>query len=128
MRDDIETATSVEGTKPNETLDSEETNSSQQDILLVTWNGPDDLEDPLNWSAFWKWSITMLTSFGRLVTLMSGSMLAPALEVISEDIHTSTETSNMVLSIFVLAFAFGPMLAPLTEVYGRRIVWIICSA
>jgi MFS family permease len=56
-------------------------------------------------------------------------MLAPALEDISRDIHAGEEATNMVLSIFVLAFGCGPMvLAPLSEVYGRRVVWIVCSA
>ncbi|OQD95420.1 hypothetical protein PENSOL_c020G02928 [Penicillium solitum] len=36
--------------------------------------------------------------------------------------------ANMVVSIFVLAFAFGPMaLAPLAKVFGRRWVWILSS-
>lgn len=65
---------------------------------------------------------------GGLVTLMSGSMLAPALDAISKDLHTNPETANLTLSIFVLAFAFGPMvLSPCTEIFGRRYVWIICS-
>lgn len=56
-------------------------------------------------------------------------MMAPALPLIAKDLDTSLETANMALSIFVLAFAFGPMvLAPLTEVFGRRNVWLICSS
>jgi len=65
---------------------------------------------------------------GGLVTLMSGAMLAPALEAIASDLHTDQEHAQMFLSIFVLAFAFGPMvLAPLAEVFGRRPVWILSS-
>jgi MFS family permease len=60
---------------------------------------------------------------------MSGAMLAPALKVIGEDIDSGEEATNMVPSIFVLAFGCGPMvLAPLSEVYGRRVIWIVCSA
>lgn len=78
---------------------------------------------------FWKWAVALLTSFGGLVTLMSGAMLAPALDSIGKDLNTSPDTTNMCLSIFVLAFAFGPMvLAPMTEIFGRRHVWIVCSA
>ncbi|THC91030.1 hypothetical protein EYZ11_009512 [Aspergillus tanneri] len=130
MKDDIETAAPIaEETKTEETTQETEVDSNQQDEFLVTWNGLDDPENPLNWSMPWKWGITMITSFGGLVTLMSGGMLAPALEAISEDLHSSPETTNMLLSIFVLAFAFGPMvLAPLSEVYGRRVVWIVASA
>lgn len=54
--------------------------------------------------------------------------MAPALGVISQDLHISENEANMVVSIFVLAYAFGPMvLGPMTEVFGRRHVWLICS-
>jgi MFS family permease len=104
-----------------------ETTASEDD-LLVTWNGPDDPENPKNWSALRRWSITILLSLGGFVCLMSSTMLAPALETIAEDMHVSQSTANMTLSIFVLAFAFGPMvLAPMAEVFGRRNVWLLCS-
>jgi MFS family permease len=63
-----------------------------------------------------------------MVTLMSASMLAPALGDIGDDLNISKSEANMAVSIFVLAFAFGPMaLAPLAEVFGRRWVWILAS-
>ncbi|KAG5775531.1 hypothetical protein H9Q73_010795 [Fusarium xylarioides] len=59
---------------------------------------------------------------------MSGAMLAPALETISHDLHTDAEETQIFLSIFVLAFAFGPMvLSPLAEVFGRRPTWLVSS-
>lgn len=91
----------------------------------VTWSSPTDPSNPLNWPLHRKWSITLLTSLGGLVTLMSGSMMAPALPSISEDLPISEAEVQMALSIFVLAFAVGPMvMAPLSEVYGRRPIWI----
>jgi MFS family permease len=56
---------------------------------------------------------------------MSGAMMAPALSVIGKDLHIGDEQTQMSLSIFVLAFAFGPIfLAPLSEIIGRKKVWI----
>lgn len=48
-------------------------------------------------------------------------MVAPALPAIAKDLGISNEVeSQMVLSIFVLAYAIGPLfLGPLSEVYGR---------
>lgn len=48
-------------------------------------------------------------------------MVAPALSVISKDFGiTSTAVANLTLSIFVLAYAVGPLLlGPLSEVFGR---------
>ncbi|RAK99933.1 major facilitator superfamily transporter [Aspergillus ibericus CBS 121593] len=100
-----------------------------EDQLLVTRNGPDDPECPFNWSLTVQWGLTILTSMGGLVTLMSVSMLAPALPSIGKDLKISGSEANMAVSIFVLAFAFGPMvLAPLAEVFGRRNVFLVCSA
>jgi MFS family permease len=59
---------------------------------------------------------------------MSSTMLAPALESIAHDLHISQAKANMTLSIFILAFAFGPMiLGPLAEVFGRRNTWLAAS-
>lgn len=56
-------------------------------------------------------------------------MLSPALQTIAEEFGISQAKANMTLSIAILAFAFGPIvLAPLGEVFGRRPVWLACSA
>lgn len=51
-------------------------------------------------------------------------MIAPAEEAIDNDLNVhSTIESEMIFSIFLLAFVVGPLfLAPLSEVYGRVIV------
>ncbi|KAF5597810.1 major facilitator superfamily transporter [Fusarium pseudocircinatum] len=103
-------------------------NKSEAEPLLVTWDGDSDPGHPYNWSRPRKWAITLLLSGGGLATLMSGAMLAPALETISHDLQTDAEETQIFLSIFVLAFAFGPMvLSPLAEVFGRRPTWIASS-
>ncbi|KAK1981460.1 major facilitator superfamily transporter [Colletotrichum cereale] len=105
-----------------------EVDSRSPDSLLVTWNGDADPHHPLNWPRPRKWAITILLSNGGLVTLMSGAMLAPSLHAISQDLGTDEAEAQIFLSIFVLAFAFGPMvLSPLAEVFGRRPVWILSS-
>ncbi len=53
-------------------------------------------------------------------------MMSPALPSISHALNTNDSDTQMTMSIFVLSFAFGPMiLAPLTEVFGRKPVWLI---
>ena len=48
-------------------------------------------------------------------------MIAPALPVLAADFHiTNSVESQIMLSVFVLAYAIGPLfLGPLSEVYGR---------
>lgn len=115
---------------PSEAVTQDNKHSAfiNQDALMVKWNGDDDPADPLNWSSAKKWTITLVSSLGGLVCLMSSTMLAPALQNMAEDLRISQEKANMTLSIFVLACAFGPLvLAPMAEVFGRRRVWLICS-
>lgn len=58
------------------------------------------------------------------MTPIASSMIAPAEEAINEDLDVhSTIYSELIFSIFLLAFVFGPLLlAPLSELYGRMVV------
>lgn len=51
-------------------------------------------------------------------------MISPALPAISADLQITNSTVELlVISIYVLGFAIGPLcLGPLSEVYGRRVV------
>ena len=37
-------------------------NESNEDPNLVTWDGPNDIENPQNWSRRYKWIITIICS------------------------------------------------------------------
>lgn len=53
---------------------------------------------------------------------------APALLVIADDLHMNPVESQMALSVYVLAIAFGPLvLGPLSELYGRSIIIHSCN-
>jgi Major Facilitator Superfamily len=95
-----------------------------KDPLLVTWEGPDDPANPKNWPMKRKWAAAFVVSSFTFISPVSSSMVAPALSVLSKDLGITTEfESAMVLSIFVLAYAVGPLfLGPLSEIYGRTIV------
>ena len=58
----------------------------------------------------------------------SSSMMAPGLPEIKEHYHiTSPTILNMTLSIFLLAYATGPLfLSPMSEIVGRK--WVRTSA
>jgi multidrug resistance protein len=56
-------------------------------------------------------------------------MLAPAVQLVMQDFETeSTSFATFSVSIFVLGFACGPLLlAPLSELYGRAIVYNVTN-
>ncbi|KAF8310272.1 MFS general substrate transporter [Clavulina sp. PMI_390] len=95
------------------------------DPNIVTWDGPDDPANPKNWRFGEKWgtvTTVSLFTFMRISFIVASSMLAPALPQICRDlgIRSGSVLEDMVLSIFVLAYAVGPLfLGPLSEIVGR---------
>jgi multidrug resistance protein len=100
------------------------TREKSKSPYLVAWSGPDDPHNPKNWRMRKKWAAAFVVSSFTLISPVSSSMVAPALQTMSRDLGIRTEIeSAMVLSIFVLAYAIGPLfLGPLSEIYGRVIV------
>ncbi|KAF2650410.1 synaptic vesicle transporter [Lophiostoma macrostomum CBS 122681] len=118
-KDVSETASRLE--KPQDVERGEDVPSTQR---LVTWDGPDDVENPRNWSYRRKWAVTVVASGYAFIAPLSSNMISPALSVISKDlrIHHSV-IEFLVISIYVLGFAIGPLyLGPLSELYGRRMI------
>ena len=87
---------------------------------LVGWDVDDPL-NPKNRSPARKWTAVFIVSSFNLITPISSSMVAPALPQIARDLHISSDIEKaLVLSIFLLAYAVGPLIfGPLSEVYGR---------
>ncbi|KAK9427602.1 major facilitator superfamily domain-containing protein [Lipomyces doorenjongii] len=104
-------------------LEKKETDRSikDKDPNLVTWDGEGDPENPKNWSAKKKWFTTFIVSSFTFITPVSSSMVAPALERMAAELQISSDVeSQLVLSIFILAYAVGPLfLGPMSEIYGR---------
>ncbi|KZM20465.1 uncharacterized protein EKO05_0004578 [Ascochyta rabiei] len=112
----------VEAAKPE--LAKKKSSRSIQDPNLVSWESADDPANPKNWSMKRKWAATLIVSCFTLVSPISSSMIAPALSSISQEFNITNEVeAQLTLSIFVLAYAIGPLfLGPLSEIYGRVIV------
>lgn len=128
VRDGIKDMRDVEDQAPK--LERRATSKSIKDPNLVTWDGPDDPENPKNWSKKRKWLATIVVSSFTFISPVSSSMVAPALGSIAAQFHVTNESeSQLVLSIFILAYAIGPLfLGPLSEIYGRVIVLQLANA
>lgn len=97
---------------------------SSNNSLQVQFEGPNDPLNPKNWPSKKKWAVTGLTASFTFLSPLASSMVAPAIPQIAKDFGiTNTIEQQIVLSIFVLAYAIGPMfLGPLSELYGRVII------
>ncbi|KAI0055618.1 MFS polyamine transporter [Artomyces pyxidatus] len=104
-------------------LKAEKTN-----VLIVDWDGPSDPENPRNWTLRKKWiSLTAVSAFA-FMSPVSSSMAAPASAQIADEFHISGSLAAMTVSIFVLAYAVGPLaLGPLSEIFGRSRVLQIAN-
>lgn len=98
-----------------------ETTEQYQDPNIVDWDGPDDPENPMNWPEKKKWLNIAVLSILTIITPLGSSMFAPGIKKILMEFHeTSSTTATFLVSIYILGFAFGPLLvAPLSEMYGR---------
>ncbi|KAI9366735.1 major facilitator superfamily domain-containing protein [Zopfochytrium polystomum] len=97
---------------------------------VVDWDGPEDPENPRNWSKLRKWIGVAIVGIFTLMTAMGSSVVAPSVPYIAIDLSASTTLQKeMIISIYVLSFGLGPLLVgPLSEIYGRRWLMIICNA
>lgn len=69
-----------------------------------------------------------MTDSMRLSPLAS-SMFTPGIPKVLEEFHShNLELSSFVVSVYVLGYAFGPLvIAPLSEMYGRLVIYHTCN-
>ncbi|QLI64708.1 Efflux pump vrtL [Metarhizium brunneum] len=99
-------------------------NDEPKDPNLVAWDGPNDAQNPKMWPHRRKWAAVICVSFFTLISPVASSMVAPDLEAIGKELNIESQLERaLVLSIFVAAYALGPLgWGPLSELYGRVIV------
>lgn len=119
---DLEKATPVVTTTDEKPPDPTDPN-------VVDWDGPEDPQNPQNWPAKKKWTNVAVLSFMTLLTPLASSMFAPGVPSVADDFKTTNQSLlTFVVSVYILGFAFGPLvLAPLSEMYGRVIVYNVCN-
>ncbi|EMR65043.1 putative mfs multidrug transporter protein [Eutypa lata UCREL1] len=105
----------------SESFEDKNTTQSLKDPNLVTWDGPEDPENPKNWPNNIKWRYTYAVSLFVFISPVSSAMIAPAMNKLGEALGMQTEFEvYLSLAIFILAYAVGPIFfGPASELYGR---------
>jgi len=105
----------------NESLKAE---AQHSDIIIVTWDGPNDPRDPFNWPTSRKWWAVGLGLFASFICSMNGTILSVAHEVIAEEFNLSEtafpQSYWMTTSWGVGAALFPLLLFPAMEDFGVR--------
>ncbi|KAL1304265.1 hypothetical protein AAFC00_000676 [Neodothiora populina] len=92
---------------------------------IVTWI-ENDPGNPYTWPNGFRWWICAINAFVTLAVAINSSAFSGSIRELLADFMTSTELITAGVSLFVLGFAVGPLLwAPLSEVYGRQIVFAV---
>ncbi|KAI5803017.1 major facilitator superfamily domain-containing protein [Geopyxis carbonaria] len=93
------------------------------DDNLVTWDGPSDPTNPMNWSKKRKWLLTLSLCTHCLGVTMGSSVVAPGIIDIALHFGVSVTIATLSLSLYVLGWALGPLVfSPVSEIYGRKTV------
>ncbi|KZT11514.1 MFS general substrate transporter [Laetiporus sulphureus 93-53] len=95
-----------------------------EDPYVVDWDQGDP-ENPFNWKKSKKWVITIQLAYATWVAAFCSSAYSGGITYTVKELHVSKEVALLGVSLYVLGFFVGPLFwAPLSEMYGRRIVFI----
>ncbi|KAK6337220.1 hypothetical protein TWF718_010002 [Orbilia javanica] len=112
-----------------QTESSKEQEVNGQDPFLVLWEGHGDPGCPRGMKKSTKWMITLVVAAGAFNTTCASSIYTATYAQIEKEFGSSHELAIAGLSLFVIGLGVGPMfLAPLSEFYGRRPIYIVSFA
>ncbi|KAH8800651.1 major facilitator superfamily domain-containing protein [Xylogone sp. PMI_703] len=101
-------------------LQSEEL-EREVDRNLVGWNGPDDPENPMNWSRPRQWVVTLLMSLITVCITFASSVFSTATGATAREFEVSDEVATLGTSLYVAGFGLGPFIwGPTSELFGRK--------
>lgn len=104
-------------------------NELESTLNLITWDGPDDPENPQNWPRKKK----LLRSSAPLAVIFSisfcSSIFGSATSVTARQYGVSEEVMSLGVALFMAGYAVGPLIfAPMAEVVGNLPVMAVALA
>jgi MFS family permease len=97
---------------------------TDSDPFIVEFQN-DDSDNPMNFTSAKKWFIIFIVTLSVFAVTLTSSAYSGSGNEILIQFHCSTELFALGISLFVLGFAIGPALwAPLSELYGRKILFV----
>lgn len=75
----------------------------------------------MNFPRWRKWLITVVLGVMTICVTFASSVFSAATNVAGKEFGVSSEVMVLAVSLFVIGFAFGPIIfGPLSELYGRK--------
>ncbi|PCD29549.1 hypothetical protein AU210_012085 [Fusarium oxysporum f. sp. radicis-cucumerinum] len=92
-------------------------------IVCFSTNDP---TNPKNWSKARKWTVTLTLSWVCFSVAFASAVITPGISGVVERFDTSSEVALLTVTLFVYGFGIGPLVfSPLSELYGRRIIYVL---
>ncbi|KAJ5937595.1 hypothetical protein N7454_003937 [Penicillium verhagenii] len=95
----------------------------ESDVEIHTWDGPDDPENPFNWSKTYKWVLTLTVCFISILTGLPAGSYGEGNDYMEKLFHVqNTPFPNLAWATtsWNMGAAFWPLIfVPLTESTGR---------
>ncbi|KAF2791827.1 MFS general substrate transporter [Melanomma pulvis-pyrius CBS 109.77] len=105
------------------------TDDEEVDLREVLRLEDDDPENPRAWPKRKKLANVGVIAMMSILSPLASSMFTPGIAQIAEDLHTSTISVIGTTTGFVVMLGIGPLiLAPLSETFGRRKLYLVCFA
>ncbi|KAF5676591.1 MFS DHA1 multidrug resistance [Fusarium heterosporum] len=102
-----------------------------KDIHVVDWYGPDDPENPRNWSRMKRFFVTFEICLLTFSVYIGSAIYSAGLQSVMQEFGVSQVAATLGLTVFVAGYGLGPMIwSPLSEVpqIGRNPVYILTLA
>ncbi|KAI5475408.1 MFS transporter, DHA1 family, multidrug resistance protein [Pseudohyphozyma bogoriensis] len=106
----------------------EENKEAEKYPWLVEWDGPDDPDNPRNWSTRKKNFVAVLIGLLTFSVYIGSAIYTPSIPSLEEYFGVSQTVGTLGLTLFVLAYGLGPMIiSPVQEnpAIGRSPPYII---
>ncbi|KAF2028869.1 MFS general substrate transporter [Setomelanomma holmii] len=122
---DVERRPSWQSRWSNSHNEDEEEDLCWIEPFRVGWEDGDK-ENPLNFPVGRRWFNAMLLAFACFMVSIASSGFSQSTEQLKSEFQISQITALLTTSTFVLGFAVGALiLSPLSEVYGRRDLYVL---
>ncbi|EPQ30900.1 uncharacterized protein PFL1_01798 [Pseudozyma flocculosa PF-1] len=98
------------GGSSSKDIESPPEKGDENDPYLVTWNGPDDPENPQNWPTTRKAFTVALICLLTTSVYMGSAIYTPGVMGLAQWFGVGTVTATLGLTLFVVGYGIGPMI------------------
>lgn len=112
-RESIEDLTASNSSIPDVERAQEKGNDAPvEDEFLVVFNGPDDPDNPKNWTTRRRWGITVVVGMLVFTVTFASSIFSVNIGIVEEKLHVTQVVATLGVALFVLVRTHPPPAAP----------------